>query len=89
MNNMAELITVTKYWRRWENPTGIVGVFYNEDLNQVTWERATFASFFDLSRRMKVEPRLSNYICVCTFSGLMCIHPAKEFNCLSTILATK
>ncbi len=39
MNNMAELITVSKYWRKWENPTWIVGVFNNEDLNQVTWEQ--------------------------------------------------
>ena len=39
MNNMAELITVAKYWKRWENPTWIVGVFNNEDLNQVTWEQ--------------------------------------------------
>jgi pyruvate dehydrogenase (quinone) len=39
MNNMAELITVAKYWRRWENKTWILGVFNNEDLNQVTWEQ--------------------------------------------------
>lgn len=39
MNNMAELITVAKYWKRWENPTWICAVFNNEDLNQVTWEQ--------------------------------------------------
>ncbi len=39
MNNMAELITVAKYWRRWSNPHWICGVFNNEDLNQVTWEQ--------------------------------------------------
>ena len=39
MNNMAELITVAKYWKRWSNPTWIVCVFNNEDLNQVTWEQ--------------------------------------------------
>jgi pyruvate dehydrogenase (quinone) len=39
MNNMAELITVAKYWREWENPRWICGVFNNEDLNQVTWEQ--------------------------------------------------
>lgn len=39
MNNMAELITVAKYWRQWENPTWICAVFNNEDLNQVTWEQ--------------------------------------------------
>jgi pyruvate dehydrogenase (quinone) len=39
MNNMAELITVAKYWREWESPTWIVCVFNNRDLNQVTWEQ--------------------------------------------------
>ncbi|MBV9511842.1 MAG: thiamine pyrophosphate-requiring protein, partial [Caulobacteraceae bacterium] len=39
MNNMAELITVAKYWRRWHDHRWIVCVFNNEDLNQVTWEQ--------------------------------------------------
>src|SRR5919202_1256415 len=39
MNNMAELITVAKYWRRWSNPTWVCCVWNNEDLNQVTWEQ--------------------------------------------------
>jgi pyruvate dehydrogenase (quinone) len=39
MNNMAELITVAKYWRRWSDHRWIVCVFNNQDLNQVTWEQ--------------------------------------------------
>ena len=39
MNNMAELITVAKYWREWSSPNWICCVFNNEDLNQVTWEQ--------------------------------------------------
>ncbi len=39
MSNMAELITVSKYWHRFSNKTWIVCVFNNEDLNQVTWEQ--------------------------------------------------
>ena len=39
MNNMAELITVQKYWREWSTPNWICCVFNNEDLNQVTWEQ--------------------------------------------------
>ena len=39
MNNMAELITVAKYWQEWENKQWICAVFNNEDLNQVTWEQ--------------------------------------------------
>ncbi|MGW7293432.1 thiamine pyrophosphate-requiring protein [Streptomyces xiamenensis] len=38
MNGMAELITAARYWRRWSDPRLIVGVFNNQDLNQVTWE---------------------------------------------------
>lgn len=39
MNNMAELITVAKYWKGWTNNTWVVCVFNNQDLNQVTWEQ--------------------------------------------------
>ncbi len=39
MNNMAELITVAKYWRGWASPHWICAVWNNEDLNQVTWEQ--------------------------------------------------
>jgi pyruvate dehydrogenase (quinone) len=39
MNNMAELITVAKYWQQWTNRTWVVCVFNNQDLNQVTWEQ--------------------------------------------------
>ncbi len=39
MNNMAELITVAKYWERWADPRWIVCVYNNGDLNQVTWEQ--------------------------------------------------
>ncbi|OZI61788.1 thiamine pyrophosphate-requiring protein [Bordetella genomosp. 11] len=39
MNNMAELITVAKYWKRWSDPRWICMVLNNCDLNQVTWEQ--------------------------------------------------
>lgn len=39
MNNMAELITLQKYWQGWSDPRLIVCVFNNQDLNQVTWEQ--------------------------------------------------
>ncbi|MBF8780439.1 thiamine pyrophosphate-requiring protein [Pseudomonas fulva] len=39
MNNMAELITVAKYWKQWGNGRWICAVFNNQDLNQVTWEQ--------------------------------------------------
>jgi len=39
MSNMAELITVAKYWKQWADPRWICLVLNNEDLNQVTWEQ--------------------------------------------------
>ncbi|WP_375391383.1 thiamine pyrophosphate-requiring protein [uncultured Sphingomonas sp.] len=39
MNNLAELITVQKYWRGWADPRFVVCVFNNGDLNEVTWEQ--------------------------------------------------
>jgi pyruvate dehydrogenase (quinone) len=38
MNGMAELITISKYWRQWTDPRLIVAILHNNDLNQVTWE---------------------------------------------------
>jgi len=39
MNNMAELITVAKYWKQWSDSRWICMVLNNQDLNQVTWEQ--------------------------------------------------
>lgn len=38
MNGMAELVTAAKYRHRWDDPRLVVGVWNNQDLNQVTWE---------------------------------------------------
>ena len=38
MNGINELITISKYWREWQDPRLIVLVLHNSDLNQVTWE---------------------------------------------------
>ncbi|MEV4614971.1 thiamine pyrophosphate-requiring protein [Kitasatospora sp. NPDC049258] len=38
MNGLAELITVAKYYRQWEDPRLVVAVLDDQDLNQVTWE---------------------------------------------------
>jgi pyruvate dehydrogenase (quinone) len=43
MNGMAELITIAKYWREWQDPRLIVAVLNNHDLNQVTWEMRAMA----------------------------------------------
>jgi pyruvate dehydrogenase (quinone) len=58
MNNMAELITVAKYWRRWTNPRWVCAVWNNEDLNQVTWEQRVMEGDpkFDASQRIPDVP---------------------------------
>ena len=38
MNGLAELITISKYWKDWSDPRLVVCVLENDDLNQVTWE---------------------------------------------------
>ncbi|HEY5048469.1 MAG TPA: thiamine pyrophosphate-requiring protein [Rhizomicrobium sp.] len=38
MNGINVMITIGKYWKQWPNPTLIVLVLNNRDLNQVTWE---------------------------------------------------
>ncbi len=39
MNGINELITIAKYYERWQDPRLIVLVLNNRDLNQVTWEQ--------------------------------------------------
>ncbi len=39
MNGINGLITIAKFWKEWSNPTLIVCVLSNRDLNQVTWEQ--------------------------------------------------
>ncbi|HEX7688112.1 MAG TPA: thiamine pyrophosphate-requiring protein [Burkholderiaceae bacterium] len=58
MNNMAELITVSKYWKEWADPRWIVCVFNNEDLNQVTWEQRVMEGDpkFDASQQIPNVP---------------------------------
>ncbi len=58
MNNMAELITVAKYWESWVDPRWICIVLNNEDLTQVTWEQRVMAGDpkFDDSQRIPDVP---------------------------------
>jgi pyruvate dehydrogenase (quinone) len=38
MNGINEFITISKYWREWDDPRMVIAVLHNNDLNQVTWE---------------------------------------------------
>jgi pyruvate dehydrogenase (quinone) len=39
MLGLNELITISKYWKRWSDPRLIILVLNNRDLNMVTWEQ--------------------------------------------------
>ncbi len=39
MSGNAELLSIKKYWKRWQNPRLIVAVLNNRDLNMVSWEQ--------------------------------------------------
>nr|WP_250813221.1 thiamine pyrophosphate-requiring protein [Neorhizobium tomejilense] len=58
MNNMAEMITVSKYWHEWNDHRFIICVFNNEDLNQVTWEQRVMEGDpkFEASQRIPDVP---------------------------------
>jgi pyruvate dehydrogenase (quinone) len=58
MSNMAELITVAKYWREWADGRWVMCVFKNEDLNQVTWEQRVMEGDpkFDASQKIPNVP---------------------------------
>jgi pyruvate dehydrogenase (quinone) len=76
MNNMAELITVSKYWRLWKDPRWIVCVFNNGDLNQVTWEQRVMEGDpkFDATQKIPDVPyhRFAELI---GLKGIYCDNP--------------
>jgi pyruvate dehydrogenase (quinone) len=39
MGGINELITISKYWKEWDDPRLVVLVLNNGDLNLVTWEQ--------------------------------------------------
>jgi pyruvate dehydrogenase (quinone) len=73
MNGMNELITVKRYWERWSNPTLIICVFNNQDLNQVTWEQRVLSGdpAFPGSQWLPDFP-YHRYAELCGFKGIFC-----------------
>jgi pyruvate dehydrogenase (quinone) len=78
MNNMAELITIAKYWQRWTNPTCVVCVFNNEDLNQVTWEQRILQGDpkFEATQRIPDVP-YHQFATLLGLKGIFCNEPDK------------
>jgi pyruvate dehydrogenase (quinone) len=52
MNGLAELITISHYWKQWSDPRLVVAILNNGDLAQVTWELRAMqgAPRFDVSQ---------------------------------------
>jgi len=61
MNGLAELITISHYWKQWSDPRLIVGILNNGDLAQVTWELRAMegAPRFDASQLLPSVPYAS------------------------------
>ncbi|MBU9514340.1 thiamine pyrophosphate-requiring protein [Burkholderia multivorans] len=78
MNNMAELITVSKYWRTWADPRWICMVLNNEDLNQVTWEQRVMEGDpkFDASQQIPNVP-YSRFATLLGLKGIYVDDPAQ------------
>lgn len=76
MNNMAELITVSKYWQRWDDPRWIVCVFNNGDLNQVTWEQRVMEGDpkFDATQQIPDVP-YHRFAQLIGLTGIYCDEP--------------
>ena len=54
MLGMNGLLTVKRHWEEWENPTLVVLVLHNNDLNQVSWEmREAGDPRYDTSQRLE------------------------------------
>lgn len=45
MLGLNGLITIAKYWSRWQDPRLVIAVLNNRDLNQVTWELRALGGF--------------------------------------------
>lgn len=50
MTGVAELITVSRLWRKWENPVFAICILNNRDLAEVSWEQ----------RETEAEPRFDD-----------------------------
>ncbi len=90
MKNMAELITVAKYWKHWADPRWICMVLNNEDLNQVTWEQRVMEGDpkFDASQKVPNVP-YHRFAEMVGLTGLYVDKPEHLADAWETALAAK
>lgn len=76
MNGNAELLTAMQYWHKWPDPTFIVMVLVNHDLNQVTWEQRVLAGDPKFSSAQDViDFPYASYGKLLGFEGIRVDHP--------------
>jgi pyruvate dehydrogenase (quinone) len=90
MNNMAELITVAKYWQDWATPNWICCVFNNQDLNQVTWEQRVMEGNpkFEATQTIPDVP-YHRFAQLIGLEGIFCDDPGQVAAAWETALAAR
>ena len=76
MNGLNGLITIARHWPEWKNPSLIVLVLNNEDLNQVTWEQRVMEGDARFDTSQDVPP--FNYAAYAEQLGLKGVRIEKE-----------
>lgn len=66
MNGNAELVTIAKYWREWQDPRLIVLVLENRDLNMVTGKCARCRGIRAMPPRKTYPPFLTRSMRTCS-----------------------
>lgn len=78
MNGLNVMITISKYWKRWSNPTLVVMVLNNRDLNQVTWEeRVQLGEPKTPATQSIPDFPYAKYAELCGLKGIVCNDPEK------------
>jgi pyruvate dehydrogenase (quinone) len=88
MNGLAELITISKYWRQWKDPRLVVMVLNNRDLNEVTWEERALTGDpkFEGSQNLP-DVRYSKFAQLIGLNGLFVSEPDQLAGAWSSALA--
>lgn len=70
------LITLSRLWREWQDPTFVVCVLHNNDLNQVTWEQRVMEGDpkFEASQNLPDFP-FARYADLLGFTGIRVDRP--------------
>ena len=90
MNGMNVMITVSKYWKKWSNPTFIMMVLNNRDLNQVTWEeRVQLGDGKTESTQAIPDLPYAKYAELLGLKGIFCNDPDKIGDAWDEALAAK